>query len=139
MFPGPGWPSTASGTPSGLSAPTPNEINLAPTGIAHIRTRSSPSKLLAEFAEGGPNAKKHECNFADFSQDKLNVAQELLVARNPSGGGVPVGGGQGVGVAVSGPGTVGPGVPVAPGAVTKSGSFRRKRVSKNTTVANEAF
>ena len=48
------------------------------TIVSHQRTRSSPSNLEFEQIKKAP-----ELNFAELSGDKLTVAQELLVPRNP--------------------------------------------------------
>ena len=44
----------------------------------HVRTRSSPVKMLAEEHEHAAQQKKSPSDFADFSQTKLNVHQVRL-------------------------------------------------------------
>ena len=67
------------------------------TSISHIRTMSTPMELLGQQQQQssveaiGDNKQRTvntQCptnmtSFADISRDKLNVHQELLVARNP--------------------------------------------------------
>lgn len=55
-----------------------SSVRPSSTIVSHQRTRSSPSKLEFEQIKKAP-----ELNFAELSGDKLTVAQELLVSRNP--------------------------------------------------------
>ena len=55
-----------------------SSVRPSSTIVSHQRTRSSPSKLEFEQIKKAP-----ELNFAELSGDKLTVAQELLVPRNP--------------------------------------------------------
>ena len=79
--------------------------------ISHQRTKSSPSKL--DFT---PVVKTPEHNFASISSDKLTVAQELLVPRNPRRDDSVIGKQQTVGV------------PVPGGSLVSTASFRRPKV-----------
>eukprot|EP00094_Tigriopus_californicus_P002006 TCALIF_01933-PA protein Name:"Protein of unknown function" AED:0.10 eAED:0.08 QI:62/0.85/0.37/1/1/0.75/8/0/799 len=71
--------------PQELAAATEQSVDSAK--ITHIRTRSSPSKLIGDLdlqmASNGLLKKRSDCNFADINQEELTVHQDLLVSRNP--------------------------------------------------------
>lgn len=66
---------------------SPPEQNVDSAKITHIRTRSSPSKLIGDLdlqmTANGLLKKRSDCNFADINQEELTVHQDLLVSRNP--------------------------------------------------------
>ena len=92
-----------------------SSVRPSSTIVSHQRTRSSPSKLEFEQIKKAP-----ELNFAELSGDKLTVAQELLVSRNPRREE-----GKAVGAGTK-PATVG---------LVATASFRRPKVRSNTISA----
>lgn len=99
-------------SPSLQTSPQPRtHKQFEAAGVADHKVECVTSEISGAAVQSPSSKKGQDCNFAEFSHDKLTVHQDLLVARNPRRDEVKAGG------------------------VTKSNSFRRRKVSIKTIKA----